>query len=64
MQQIIVYWNTQSHPIVIIGFEAIAYLHVVKYFITVSPCSETSMGTGLDKSIRLFFSLNLRLCIG
>jgi hypothetical protein len=27
-------------------------------------CSETSMGTGLDKSMRFLFSLNLHLGIG
>ena len=46
-----------------IGFEAIAYQRVVNYFSTVSCYSETSMGTGLDKSIRFLFSLNLRLVL-
>jgi hypothetical protein len=39
--------------------EAIAY-----FFSTVSSCSETSMVTGLDKSMLFLFSLNLRLGIG
>jgi hypothetical protein len=34
-----------------IGFEAITY----NYFSTISCCSETSMGTDLNKSMRFYF---------